>query len=100
MSKVLQPAEETKQALRICAANVAHDLHTPLAILDGNTSVLHLYLPSLINAYKLANSHGLIQNQEDKIWPFQLEGLSALPETFQCMISDIKHIIEHKLKNP
>lgn len=52
-------AYEKLQAMRSLAANIAHELRTPLAAIASGARGIKHYLPSLINTYALAKKENL-----------------------------------------
>ncbi len=70
-------AEKREETLRLLSASIAHELRTPLRGIDANLSGIEDYLPTLIDAYHLAEEAGLNVKKIDA------ESFKLLEQAFQ-----------------
>jgi signal transduction histidine kinase len=82
-SEILQ--RERLRAMLAAASNIAHELRTPLLGIKGGAVGLQRYLPTLLNAYRLAQERGLV------VEPIRLAHLHAMHGVLTRIEDEVDH---------
>lgn len=88
--------QERLRAMLATASNVAHELRTPLLGIKSGAAGLRQYLPTLLDAYRLAQEHGLA------VEPIRLAHLHSMHRVLERIESEASHsntIIDMLLMN-
>jgi len=93
-AEILQ--KERLRAMLAAASNIAHELRTPLLGIKSGAAGLQRYLPALLDAYRMAQEHGL------KVAPIRQAHLQAMHGVLGRVESEADHsntIIDMLLMN-
>jgi len=84
------------QAMLSAASNIAHELRTPLLGIKSGAAGLRLFLPTLLDTYRMAQAQGLA------VTPLRLAHLNAMQGVLDRIENEANHsntIIDMLLKN-
>lgn len=81
---------ELRQAVMIFSGSIAHDLRTPLADLDMNTTLLMQHFPHLVDGFKAAKEAGLVNPPANTRPKVLGECLESINQAISRMRGDIR----------
>lgn len=90
-----QAEAEMRQAVMIFAGSIAHDLRTPLSVVDQIGSCIETVLPLLIESYERAEEAELPLS--GFLLPLQFDVLSRVPQNFKNSVQDMNVFIDKTL---
>jgi signal transduction histidine kinase len=91
-----EAAERKVELMELLAGAMAHELRTPLGALSSYAEGMHMQLPKLIEAYKIAKEANL---ELPFIGKQQLEAMSRSATSMQTEVRSGFHFIDMLLKN-
>ena len=87
--------EQLRQAVTIISGSIAHDLRTPLSIIDMSAERLKKYMPALVEAYHKAEDANLLT---EKLQEKLLDNFSEIGGLILEEIHEMKEFITASLK--
>lgn len=90
--------EQLRQAVMILTGGIAHDLRTPISMIEMDADFLKKYLPTLLNAYVEAKAHNIPFEEDNIISDRVKKHLFELNGEFKETTQEMHDFIDTTLK--